>query len=171
MHIRMLQADDAAAYRAVRRRALTDHPEAFGLSVAEFDALTDAAIRRRLTGGLPENGVLGGFVGGELVGTIYVGRDHRRKKRHHGEIGAMYVAPEHRGRGHGRALLDAGLDHLRGLGGVEQVGLAVTVGNLPARRLYRAAGFVTWGVEPAYMRVGDAVYDIEWMALTLTEGG
>jgi ribosomal protein S18 acetylase RimI-like enzyme len=171
MHIRMLQADDAAAYRAVRRRALADHPEAFGTSVEEFDALTDAAIRRRLAGGQPENGVLGGFVGGELVGIVYVGRSHRQKKRHRGEIAGMYVAPEHRGRGHGRALLDAALDHLRGLGGVEQVGLAVTVGNLPARRLYRTAGFVTWGVEPAYIRVGDTYHDVEWMVLTIAEGG
>lgn len=159
----MLQAGDAAAYRAVRRRALADHPEAFGMSTDEFDAIGDDALVRRLVGRLPENGILGGFVGDELVGTLYVGRRQRQKKRHHGEIGAMYVAPEHRGQGYGRALLDAGLGHLRGLDGVEQAGLAVTVGNLTARRLYRAAGFVTWGVEPDYMRVGDTSYDIEWM--------
>jgi ribosomal protein S18 acetylase RimI-like enzyme len=78
-------------------------------------------------------------------------------------LGAMYVAPEARGQQIGRALLDAALAHARSQSGIRQILLAVTVGNHAARHLYRAAGFVTWGIEPDYLCIGDQFYDIEWM--------
>ena len=79
----------------------------------------------------------------------------------------MYVAPEARGRHVGRALLDEIVRRARTLPGLEEVVLAVTVGNEPARRLYLAAGFVPYCVEPRFLKIGEQYWDIEWMALRL----
>jgi len=169
MEIRMLQVDDLSAYRVIRRQALVNHPEAFGMSVAEFDAQDDESASTGLTSGLPQTGMLGAFVDGDLVGTISARRHHRTKTRHRANIGAMYVSPSVRGQGIGRQLMQAALDHFRSLGDIEQVVLAVTAGNIAARNLYRRMGFITWGVDPAYIRVGDVDHDIEWMILWLTD--
>lgn len=59
-------------------------------------------------------------------------------------LNGIAVAPEHRGAGIGRALLDDGLDVARRLGcsGLE---LDVADGNTAARELYKGAGFVPAG--------------------------
>ena len=167
MDIRVLQADDLAAYRAIRARALTEHPEAFATSLAKFEAEGDMVLRQRLIGGQPENVTFGAFEGDNLLGTLIVYRDHQEKLRHRGHIAGMYVAPERRGAGVGRALLETAMGHLSGLDGLQQIVLAVTAGNVAARRLYRSAGFITWGVDPGLIRVGDVYHDVEWMALML----
>jgi ribosomal protein S18 acetylase RimI-like enzyme len=58
---------------------------------------------------------------------------------------AMWVAPTHRGRGLGRALLDTVAAFVRAQGAGEMV-LGVTDGNEAARRLYERYGFVDTGV-------------------------
>ncbi len=50
---------------------------------------------------------------------------------------------------------------------LEDVPLAVTVGNLAARTLYRRAGFVPYGVEPRSTNVDGRYFDTEWMLLHL----
>jgi ribosomal protein S18 acetylase RimI-like enzyme len=75
--------------------------------------------------------------------------------------------PDQRGQQIGWRLLWASLDHVRSLDGFTMVVLAVTAGNNAARSLYRRAGFVTWGVQPEFIRVGDVYHDIEWMILWL----
>ena len=50
-------------------------------------------------------------------------------------VWGMWTAPEARGRGHARALLDRLVDHARARG-VTTVELHVTEGNDTARRLY-----------------------------------
>ena len=77
----------------------------------------------------------------------------------------MYVAPEMRGRGIGRALLTTAIDYARTLPDLEQVILAVTLSNQAARALYLAAGFTPTFVEKRYIKVDSVYYDIEWMTL------
>ncbi len=57
-----------------------------------------------------------------------------------GEVHAIYLDPEARGRGHGRALLDAVMSRL-GAAAFETAVLWVLTDNLPARRFYERAGF------------------------------
>ncbi len=64
----------------------------------------------------------------------------------------MYVAPEVRSLGAGRALLDDLLERLAGAG-TEVAALDVAEDNAVARHLYQSAGFETWGREPDAMRV------------------
>ncbi len=75
--------------------------------------------------------------------------------------------PEARSQGVGRALVDAVVTHARSVSGVEEVVLAVTVGNELARRLYIVAGFKSYCIEPRYLKLKDQYFDIEWMVLRL----
>lgn len=57
-----------------------------------------------------------------------------------GSIAMTGVHPDYRGRGLGRAVVVAGMKHLRGRG-VDGIELEVDSDNLPARELYRKLGF------------------------------
>jgi ribosomal protein S18 acetylase RimI-like enzyme len=61
-----------------------------------------------------------------------------------GEVLAIYVDPDHHGRGAGRALMDAAVAALRDTG-VGEVRLWVLEANTPARRFYERYGFVADG--------------------------
>jgi uncharacterized damage-inducible protein DinB len=82
----------------------------------------------------------------------------------------MYVAPEARGRGVGRALMEALVARCRALEGLEQIVLDVATVATPARRLYAEMGFEPFGHRREAMKDGDASYDVEHMALRLAPG-
>lgn len=65
------------------------------------------------------------------------------------EILSVAVAPERRGRGLARVLLDIHLRRLASLG-IATVFLEVEEGNAPARRLYASARFREVGTRPGY---------------------
>ena len=165
MLIRRLTPADAGAARAVRLRALREHPEAFATSYEEERERDPAETARRLEPG-PGQLTLGAFDDGRLVGTATLTRSAKPKLLHRATLAAMYVAPEARARGAGGALLEGVLETARGWG-VTDVGLAVTVGNAAARRIYERAGFVAYGVEPRALRVDGRFHDVELMCLRL----
>lgn len=148
-------------------RALMEHPEAFASSVEEEESTTVADIAERLRKETTENCSFGVFIDEMLAGIVHLSRSPRAKTRHKAYIGGMYVVPEARGKGAGRALLEAAITHARTLKELEEIVLAVTVGNEAARHLYEAMGFESYAIEPHYIKVGDRYYDIEWMWLTL----
>jgi ribosomal protein S18 acetylase RimI-like enzyme len=80
----------------------------------------------------------------------------------------MYVPPELRGKGVGKTLLEEAIDRARALIGVEDLILAVTVGNEQARALYLKVGFTPVAIDPRYIKVGERYFDIEWMQLHLS---
>jgi GNAT superfamily N-acetyltransferase len=61
-----------------------------------------------------------------------------------GEILSIYAHPDHWGKGHGRALLEAGEDHLRGQG-FQRALLWVLDANARAREFYERQGWVLGG--------------------------
>ncbi|MEO8612612.1 MAG: GNAT family N-acetyltransferase, partial [Chloroflexota bacterium] len=142
--VRILGTEDAAAYQAVRLRGLREHPEAFGSSLEEEADTPLEKTAQSLAKSLPNNPLFGAFVDEELVGLIGLFRASHLKMRHRATIGAMYVAPEARQQKLGRALLDTALEYARSLEGLEDVVLAVTVGNDAARALYASAGFQSY---------------------------
>ena len=77
----------------------------------------------------------------------------------------MYIAPAARGQGFGKALMQALLDRAPTLEHLEEILLAVTVGNEAARSIYLAAGFEPSHIEKRYIKIGERYYDIEWMTL------
>jgi GNAT superfamily N-acetyltransferase len=76
---------------------------------------------------------------GEMVGFASAGRQRGNGPVYGGELYAIYVLEEAQGRGHGRGLVRAVVDGLRGLG---VAGMIVWVlgDNLPARAFYERLG-------------------------------
>ena len=167
MNIRQLAAHDAPVYHPLRLRALREHPEAFGSSLEDEQPLPLEQVARRLEDTSGNSVSFGAWLDGRLVGIVSLYRSPRPKTRHKALLGGMYVTPEARGNRIGRALLEHTLSYARTMDGLEDVTLAVTVGNDAARRLYLGAGFVPYGVEPRYIKLGNRYFDIEWMILHL----
>ena len=92
------------------------------------------------------DGMLVAEEGGEIVGYVAVGRATRlESNRHVADIRGLAVAPDHQGRGLGRALVQAALDAARERG-ARKVTLRVLAPNTAARALYESCGFVVEGV-------------------------
>ena len=141
--VRRLGPADADALIELRREGLRELPLAFGASL-EDDVTGD---RARFEASLaPDSPVvaLGVLVGEDLVGTIGLGTSPKVKLRHRASVWGAYVLPEHRGRGHGRALLRALVEHARAAG-IEYLDLSVTDAAAAARALYESEGFEHWG--------------------------
>ena len=168
MEIRQITATDAAAWWALRLRALRESPEAFGSTYDEAAGrpLGVAARRALPDPDAPDTFTLGAFAP-ELVGFVGFEREEGRKNRHKGSIWGMFVAPESRGQGIGRALLAALVARARQQADLEQIILVVVSENDAARELYRAFGFTTYGVEPRSLRDGERYYGEDLMVLWL----
>jgi GNAT superfamily N-acetyltransferase len=102
-----------------------------------------------------------------MVGLVALHRAPGIKVRHRGGVGGMYIAPEARGQGIGKALIQTLIERAPTLAHLEEIILAVTVGNSAARSIYLAAGFESAYIEKRYIKVGERYYDIEWMTLRL----
>lgn len=167
MDVHHLTEHDAKAYRDLRLRALQEHPEAFGGSYEE-----EVQMSPEQWAALLENRhapTYGAFDGGTLVGIGTLSRNTRPKMRHRTTVVGMYVVPDARGRGAGRAILESLLAHAGAWEGVEDVTLAVTVGNDAARQLYVRSGFSVYSRDPRFLKVGHQHYDLEWMIHPLTQ--
>jgi ribosomal protein S18 acetylase RimI-like enzyme len=166
--IRRLTKHDAGAYRALRLRGLREHPDAFTSSFEEENLKPLAVTATRIASDSGD-AVWGAFAGDVLVGVVGLGREARAKNRHKAVVFGMYVAPEHGGRGAGRALLAHLIAEARRQPGVEQLVLTVTDTNADARALYEKAGFHSFGIEPRAIRVGDTYYGKNHMILFLDQ--
>jgi ribosomal protein S18 acetylase RimI-like enzyme len=172
MMIRILTAEDAAAYHALRLHALRESPAAFGSTYeSEVDTPLEQVAARLAQSNGGEDVVFGAFgeEDGGLIGLAGLGRQTGRKTRHRAHVWGMYVAPQARGRGVGRALMDRLIAHARSLPGVERLTLGVEPTNAPARTLYHTLGFVTYGMEPQAYSLDGQYWDSELMSLRLRE--
>ena len=162
MQIRRLGPADAHLYRALRLRALRENPDAFTSSY-EQDSMQPVEAAAARLGAHP---FWGAYAGSELYGFVGLERETRAKNRHKATVVGMYVATEVAGQGVGRALLEALLAHARGQG-IQSLVLTVTDGNAPALRLYEAAGFRSFGIEPDAIRVDGRSYAKNHMHIAL----
>jgi ribosomal protein S18 acetylase RimI-like enzyme len=157
--VRPLTESDRDAFWALRLRAVTDHPAAFGWTPEEVCALSGEERDRRFRADWIAGGVmLGAFVDGGLVGTLGLSPEARTKMRHRASIRAVYVAPEHRGRGVAARLLAEAIRRARAMPGVEILVLSVGADNAPARRLYEGFGFAAYGIERRALKLADGGY-------------
>jgi len=119
------------------------------VAIAALDAATwsfDVTPSPRSSVPSSIDGMLVAEEGGEIVGYVAVGRATRlESNRHVADIRGLAVAPDHQGRGLGRALVEAALDAARERG-ARKVTLRVLGPNTAARALYESCGFVVEGV-------------------------
>jgi ribosomal protein S18 acetylase RimI-like enzyme len=159
-----LTAKDAEEYRAFRLCGLREHPEAFRSSFEEESAKDIEETRQRLM----SVKLFGAFDAADrLVGAVGLRCQTGIKTRHIADVIAMYVVPESAGKGVGKALLLALIEHARSLPGVLQLVLTVTDSNERAKRLYEEAGFRVFGIEPRAIRVVERYFDKAHMILFL----
>src|SRR5882672_6553911 len=105
LEIRVLSESDAAEFWKLRLRALREEPTFFGASHEESAETPLEEVARKLRCS-DDSFVLGALVP-HLVGTLGFRRRQGQKRRHQGVIWGMYVAPECRGLGLGRSLMQA----------------------------------------------------------------
>lgn len=162
--IRLLTPADAERYRAIRLEALANHPEAFTSTLERERQKPLAWFEERLA----TSDVFGAFIAGELVGTAGFRREDGAKTAHRAVLWGMYVRPQARKSGMGRLLVDAVAAHAASR--VEQLHLVVVSENLPALRLYKAAGFAEYGRGVKALKQDGRYSDEIMMALFLGEG-
>ena len=169
VEIRSLTGADAREFQALRLRSLRESPEAFGSSYDEELSVSLDAVAHRLDAARTPTAriVLGAFADGVLVGVVGCVQETRAKSRHKAVLWGMYVAPEARGQGVGRALLDRAVAEARTWPNVMRLVLSVVERGSAARALYRSVGFVPYAREVDAFRQGEQSDAIEFLALEL----
>jgi ribosomal protein S18 acetylase RimI-like enzyme len=112
--------------------------------------------------------VLVAVVEGAVAGYVGVGRaSPLESDRHVVYVRGLAVAPEHQGRGVGRALVEAAA-RLAEDRGARRLTLRVLAVNVAARALYESCGFVVEGVQREEFLLDGRYVDDVLMALDLT---
>ena len=171
VEIRQLTPADAAAFQALRLRSLRESPEAFGSSYDEEVSRPLTAVAERLEAARTPTAkiVFGAFTNGSLVGVVGCAQESRLKSRHKAVIWGMYVAPESRSQGVGRALLDRAVLEARAWPNVGRIILSTVERATAARALYRSAGFKPYAREVDAFRQNGRSDTLEYFALELSE--
>jgi ribosomal protein S18 acetylase RimI-like enzyme len=167
--LRVMDAPDLAAYKALRDLMLAAHPEAY-TSDAETELRRPPETYLARVAGMADDGwpfTFTAWRGAWLCGALTCERDERVKVRHIGHLVGMMVHPDACGRGIGRALLEACIDRARGRGGTELLTLSVTSGSVAAIHLYESVGFVRYGRLERAVRIGSYYHHKDLMALRL----
>jgi ribosomal protein S18 acetylase RimI-like enzyme len=145
MRVERFGEDDWVAFREVRLRSLLDSPDAYGSTYGEESSQTERAWRDWAAGRW-RAGAAAVFAGrrgdGTVVGTATSAEYDAEPGVAH--VYAMWVAPDARGAGVGRALVDAVAGWARDRG-CRRLVLSVTETNDDARRFYEACGFADTG--------------------------
>ena len=153
------------ALRDLRLRALAEDETAFGQTLAEALARNDDDWRAYCAGG--EDNVT--FVAAD--GERLVGMSRGRASGDEAGLFAMWVAPESRGAGIGRRLVEAVVTWARGRN-VSRVVLGVAEDRAPARALYTRCGFKETGRRTAMDRHPELVEcEMECVIPRCPEGG
>jgi GNAT superfamily N-acetyltransferase len=162
--IRLIGDEDWTAFREIRLRSLLDSPDAFGSTYAEESSASEDAWRDWAAGRW-QGGTAAVFLAeddGRAVGTATGASYDAAPGEAH--VYAMWVAPDARGAGVGRALLDSVEAWARDRG-CGRLALTVTETNAAARTFYDACGFVEMG-DRAPLREG-SVLEVVTMIMEL----
>lgn len=165
--IRLLGPEDAEAFRPIRLRSLREEPDAFHSTAEEWDMPLEEFARR-----ITDNRVFAAFDDrGSIVGTAMLALTARtlKRMRHKTEIWSVYVAPEARGRGLARALMETCIAEARRMG-FEAVVLTASTHLTHVVRLYESLGFRIYGTERGMVKLTDGrLIDDHLMELRLDQ--
>lgn len=166
MEIRQLNRIDAEEYLSIRLEALQNSPYAFASSYEEEKNQTAEKYKNRFE--TPINTfTFGSFEESQLVGVVTLVKEQLLKLSHRANIVAMYIKPENRGNGIGKALISKVIEKAYNLEGIEQIYLSVATTNVPAKKLYTSSGFEVFGKEKRALKFDNTYYDEEHMVLFL----
>ena len=162
---------DIESYHQLRLQGLQQHPEAFGETPERFIQKSFNDIATKLNESKKNGGfILGAFAGDLIVGTVALGRENGEKSSHRGMLWGMYVLPDYRNQKVGLNLVELLLNKAQNVAGLEQIHLAVTVGNAAAKRVYEKLGFNVYGTDPKVLKVGPKYHDEFLMVKHLQAG-
>ena len=164
VRVRVFRSSEWRSYRDLRLCALADAPNAFATTYADAQARSDEHWAARLAEGSAETDLpLVAEVDGEPAGMAWGKIAGSEPDIAH--LYQMWVAPEQRGLGVGRMLLETAIEWARSRG-ARSIMLGVTCGDTPARRLYASAGFQAIG-DPEPLRPGSEL-NVQTMKLEIS---
>jgi RimJ/RimL family protein N-acetyltransferase len=168
-HTRQLTRADASRLQLLRREALSEEPTAFGSSPADCRFREPSAVDACL---VDDDRAVYAIADPDdperIVAMAGISRESREKQRHRASIWGVYVSRGHRGRGFGRAVVAACVDHARTWPAVDCVTLGVSADGSAARSLYESLGFAIWGTEPDALRINGRAIPQHHMMLRLS---
>ncbi|WP_018134594.1 mycothiol synthase [Acaricomes phytoseiuli] len=138
-----LPGQDESALLAVNSAAFADHPEQGALTLADLQARMDEAWFD------PDGLLLTVDEDDRILGFHWTKVHQHDDAAPLGEVYVVGISPEAQGRGLGKALTLAGMQHLRARG-LDQATLYVDGDNPAALGLYRSLGFEPWKVDVMY---------------------
>lgn len=144
MRIRKLESQEISLHRDLRLRALRDCPDSFADTAVEAEA-RPFTYWETFTRSVTEPGRHVMYLacdGDDVLGSTYGIRDSESSDM--ARVGGMWVAPLHRGRGIGHALLESVLSWSREHG-FTRLRLWAPSANAAALALYQNAGFKRTG--------------------------
>ncbi len=154
MEIRVIkQEDDIKTYYQLLHKAITEEAQFFRLTPTDIIGEvfpTEDTFESFTLGAFAENGA--------LLGTVGFKRDSVLKLKHKGLIFRMYVAPEAKGLGLGRKLLQAAIERARQGEGLKQIVLTLIANNHRAKNLYLSEGFEVFSFEKQAIRMSEELF-------------
>ena len=169
--ISTLDSERIARYKALRLRALREHPDAFMETPEAFEARSVESINERMK----ESETRGGFTlvaeipERGLVGTASLGIGFTPKDSHRGLVWGVYVAPEARGLGIARLLMKEVIERASCNPTLRNIHLSVVRSNNQALSLYESLGFMRYGVDVDALYVNGEYLSEVLMAMDLRE--
>lgn len=161
---RRLETADAPIYRQLRLDALRLSPSSFG-GLLEEEQAKDVS---EFVDAIRLNAIFGAWNGtGNLVGTAGLFARAGVKLLHKGVLFGLFVAPDWRAKGIGRALVQHVIREAPS--SMEALQLAVATSSTPAVRLYRECGFREYGLERRALKIGGDYVDEHLMELAFDD--
>ena len=151
--IKLLSQFDWHLWKKIRLEALKKNPEAFGSSFEEETLRSDSDWESSLI----SSDVFGAFSQNSLIGTAGFFTYSQTKQKHKGGLFGVYVLPEFRNKKTADQLISAVLEHAKNK--VTQIHCTVVTQNTIAIRLYEKHGFVSYGIEPMALKIGNEFVD------------
>lgn len=146
----------AELYVAIRREMLIDSPWSFGAHATQDKGSDVVHIRKAL--GLAHYAICGIIESDRAIAVTGVRREEAVKRRHIASVWGVYVTPEFRGRGLGKAVVAHAIATARTWPELETLHLSVSENAPNAQKLYESLGFKVWGNEPNALHVDGVSY-------------
>lgn len=158
IHYCFLKPADAEQFKELRLSSLKEEPEAFFFT---FDEMQHKPLEfwQSL---LARDYMIGAFSGGELRGFAGLWPEEGEKICHRAYLGSVYIAPQVRGKGAARGMIERLLEKARQTG-IELVRLSTNKKNPITVGLYQSLGFEPYGVEKKFLKLADGSYIDEVM--------